>query len=501
MWSNKKREIPMKIHSRPVIAAFAALAFAPFVALAAVHEIPITTASPDARLAFEAGQAALDRGDAAEASALFRTAVAADPKFTYAWVNLSNVAFSTEEFTAALKGGAAGAAQASEGERTLLEFNKLFMTNNFGGQLDLAKQLVAKYPDSPRAYMVLAGAHAALNQFAEQRAVLEKVTQMAPDFSPAWFVLGGSHLFNEPKDFAKADKFYRTAIEASPGYDMYYWSLGDVYRASNKLEDARRFYQLALQLDPRDQTAPVKLGHVESFLGNFAAARKDYDAGIAVASPANAAFLVPFKALTWVYSGEPKQAIAALEKLAVDIDSMGSEADQRLGAKVNALTQAAQIAMYSGLYDDARRVLDARAMLARENAMTVGTPEFVDIQESLIAFFDGQLAAFKGDYKQAGALAKKTAELVAKENNARKMEPVHEVQGLVELRRKNYPKAVAELRLADLTQLHNKYLLAQALEGAGRKDEAMKLYREVSVNNFNTVDFALLRAQALKKVG
>jgi tetratricopeptide (TPR) repeat protein len=491
----------MKTLTRARIATFAALACAPLAALGAVHEIPITTASPDARLAFEAGQAATDRGDAAEANALFRTAVAADQKFTYAWVNLSNVTFSTEEFTAALKGGDAGAAQASDGERILLEFNKQFMTNNFGAQLDLATQLVATYPDSPRAHMLLAGAHAALNQFAEQRAVLEKITRMAPDFSPAWFALGQSHVFNEPKDFAKADKYFRTAIEAAPGYDMYYWSLGDAYRASNQLEDARRLYQLALQLDPKDPTAPVKLGHIDSFLGNFAAARTDYDAGIAVAAPANAAFLVPFKALTWVYAGEPKQAIAALEKLAVDIDSMGSGADQRLGAKVNALTQAAQIAMYSGLYDDARRVLAARAVVARENAMTVGTPEFTNIQESLISFFEGQLAAFRGDYKSAGALAKKTADLVAKENNPRKMEPVHEVQGLIELRRKNYQKAVAELRLADLTQLHNKYLLAQALEGAGQKDEALKLYREVSVNNFNTVDFALLRGEALKKVG
>src|SRR5690348_6208859 len=96
-------------------------------ALAAVQEIPITTSSPDAKLAFDAGQAALDRGDGAQANALFRVAVAADPNFTYAWVNLSNVTFSTEEFNAALKGGEQGAAKASDGERMLLEFNQEFL--------------------------------------------------------------------------------------------------------------------------------------------------------------------------------------------------------------------------------------------------------------------------------------------------------------------------------------------------------------------------------------
>ena len=68
-------------------AALLALAM-PLAALAAVQEIPVTTASAEARLAFDAGQAALDRGDAAQANELFRAAVAADPDFTYAWVNL-----------------------------------------------------------------------------------------------------------------------------------------------------------------------------------------------------------------------------------------------------------------------------------------------------------------------------------------------------------------------------------------------------------------------------
>src|SRR4051812_43195171 len=93
-------------------AALLALLVSPLAAAAAVQEIPVTTKSAEARLAFDAGQAALDRGDAAEANQLFRAAVAADPDFTYAWVNLGNVSFSTEEFNAALRGAERGAAQA-----------------------------------------------------------------------------------------------------------------------------------------------------------------------------------------------------------------------------------------------------------------------------------------------------------------------------------------------------------------------------------------------------
>ena len=478
-----------------------ALLLAPLAALAAVEEIPITTHSADARLAFEAGQAALDRGDGQQANDLFRAAVAADPNFTYAWFNLSNVTFSTEEFNAALRGGEQGAAQASEGERLLLEFNKHFLDNNTDAQLDIAQRLTQKYPNSPRAWMLLAGAQGALNRFAEQRATLEKVLALAPGFSPAPFTLGGSYLFNQPTDFAKAEKYYRQAIDVSPGVDMYYWALGDVYRGSNRLEEARHYYQMALQLDPKDLTAPIKLGHVNSFLGNYDEARADYDRGIAAAGPANAGFLAPFKALTYVYAGDPATAVKALEKLVTDIDGFRAGPDQRLNAKVLALTGAAQIALWSGLNDDAARVLVTRSDLMRENAKRVGTPAFANIQETQIAFFDGQLAAWRGDYKAAQQMAKKVAALVAVESNARKMEPYHELLGLVALRQKNYKLAVSELRQADQTQLHNKYQLAQALEATRATDEAKRLYKDVALNNFNTVDFALLRSEALKKAG
>ena len=478
-----------------------ALVCAPVCALSAQQEIPVTTSSPDARLAFDAGQAAMDRGDAQEANDLFRTAVAADPNFTYAWFNLSNVAFSTEEFNAALQSGAQGSAQASEGERMLLELNRLALEGNLNAQLALAQQLTEKYPGSPRAWLQLAAAQAGLNQFVEQRATLERLIAAAPDFPPAPFALAGSYLFNDPTDFAMAEKYYRQAIAIAPGVDMYYWSLGDAYRGSNRLDEARRYYQLALQLDPHDPTAPVKLGHVDSFLGNYDAARADYDRGMAASSPANAGFLATFKAYTYTYAGDPASTVKALEKLVADIDGFGAPPNQRLNAKVNALTNAAQVAMWSGAFDDAQRVLRTRTALMRENAVLVGTPAFASLQETQIAFFDGQLAAWRGDFKSAKQLAKKVVELAAGQNNPLKLQPYHELMGLVALRQKNYQQAVTEYRQANLAALHNKYQLAQALEATKSAAEAKRMYREVALNNFNTVDFAMFRKEALKKAG
>jgi tetratricopeptide (TPR) repeat protein len=467
----------------------------------AVEEIPITTKSTAARMDFSAGQAALDRGDGAEANALFRAAVAADPDFIYGWLNLGNAAFSTEEFAESQKRAMSAGARASEGERLLVQINQRFLDNDFQSQLGLAQQLVEKYPHSPRAWLALAGVQAGVNKFVEQRQSIAKAIALDPHLAAAPFAMGTSYLFNEPRDFAQAEKYFRQAIELAPGEDNYWWTLGDVYRATNRLEEAREYYTRATLLDPHDGTAPVKLGHVDSFLGRYDAARTDYDRGIANADAATKPFLANYRTFTWVHAGEPKTAVTALEKLAADSDTLEVPADQRGGAKVFALTNAAQIALHSGLNDDAGRVIGKLAAALRANAKIVATDEFAAIQEAQIAYQEGQLAARKGDYAQALSLAKKNADLVAKQQNPRKMENYHDLMGLISLSQKKYSEAVAEYRKADLTNMYTKYHLALSLQGAGQADEARKIFKEVGSWNFNTAGFALIRKDALSRAG
>lgn len=468
---------------------------------ATVGEIPVTTRSESARMDFIAGQAALDRGDGAVANTLFRAAVTADPDFTYAWFNLSNVAFSTEEFAESLKRATASAAKASEGEQLLVQINQRFLDNDFQTQLALARRLVEKYPRSPRAWLLLAGVQAGLNQFLDQRQSLSKAIELDPGLAAAPFAMGNSYLFNQPRDFAQAETYFRQAITLAPGEDNYWWTLGDVYRATNRLDEAREYYTRATRLDPSDGTAPVKLGHVDSFLGRYAEARADYDRGIANADAATRPFLANYRTFTWVHAGEPRSAVQALEKLAADSDTNDVPADQRAGARVFALTNAAQISLHTGLTDDAERVIGKLATALRANARLVGTEEFSRIQEAQIAYLEGQLAARRGDYAQARRLAQKNADLVAQQQNPRKLENHHDLLGLIDLLQRNYREAIEHYRKADLTNMYVKYHLALALEADGQTAEARDIFREVGTWNFNSAGFALVRKDALARAG
>jgi tetratricopeptide (TPR) repeat protein len=470
-------------------------------AVAAISEIPVTTNSESARMDFIAGQAALDRGDGSQANALFRSAVAADPDFTYAWFNLGVASFSTEEFSASLKKAQAGAGKASSGERLLVQINQRFLDSDFESQLALANQLVKEYPSSPRAWLALAGVQAGLNKFAEQRQSIAKAIELDPNLAVAPLAMANSYLFNEPRDFAQAEKYFRQTIAINPGVSGYWWGLGDVYRATNRLEEAREYYKRATLLNPNDGIAQLKLGHVNSFLGHYEEARTDYDRGIASAEPVNKPFYENYKLFTWVHAGDSATAVRELEKLAVATDSMNLPDDQQTGAKVFALTNAATVALHTGMNDEAARVIGELADVLRANAKAVGTQEFTNIQEAQIAYFEGQLAAHRGDFAQASKLAKKYSDLVAPQKNPRKMENYHDLMGLINYLQKKYPQAVAEYRQADLTNMYNKYHLAQALEAANQGAEARKIYKEVANWNFNTVGYALVRKDAIARAG
>src|SRR6185295_1029378 len=103
----------------------------------AVIKHPITTSSSVARDHFLQGQREFDLARFIDANAHFKEAVAADPGFAFAYLNL-----------ALAEQHAAGA---SEAERLQIQMARKGFDNDLAGQLALGQQLVAKYPDSPRA--------------------------------------------------------------------------------------------------------------------------------------------------------------------------------------------------------------------------------------------------------------------------------------------------------------------------------------------------------------
>lgn len=463
----------------------------------AMMMLPVTTTSESAREQFMLGQRAMDMGEFFEANDYFKQAVAADPNFAFGYLQVANTANSLDEFRTNLKNAADHAESASEAERILIQIAQRGFENDVEGQLTLARRLVEIQRSSPRAWLELANVQTSLGENVEARTSMTRATELAPQFAPAYMNLINSYLFAEPRDFAKAGEYAGTLGELVPQEPIAHDLQGDVYRAQGDLEAAREAYTRAAGLDLTDGLPLQQRGHVNSFLGNYDQARADYDAAMALGKANDRPSYAVWRALVSVHAGEAQAAIDELNTLVAQIDGMN--VPEPTGLKINALTNAAIIALHTGNYESAEEALKRRTVLMMEEADRVATDAFRRGQLSNIALFDGWLAARKGDFETATAKAQEAMTHLEPDPNPRKNEPAHQLLGFISLQQGEAQEAIAHLEQGPPTNIYTTYYLALAHKAAGNDDQARELFSQVANYNFNNVFFALVRADAKKR--
>src|SRR6266576_1166540 len=431
----------------------------------AISGRPVTTSSADARNHFLQGQRELDLTRAFDAQAHFRAAVAADSTFAIGYLNVATTSNSLEDFKTNLARAehfAAGGA-ASEAEQIEIQIVRKGFENDVSGQLALAQQLVAKFPQSPRALLILSGIQGGLNRQADNRTTDEKALALAPKFLAVHLDIGNSYLLGEPKDFQKALQHFQAAEALAPNEPAMHDVLGDAQRALNNLPAARAEYTRGHELNPRDATLLQQRGHVNSFAGDFAAARADYDSSMALGRGNERGFFAPFRAYVSVYAGDPAGAIAELNKLAADA------------------------------------ALKQRMPLAREQADKSGSAGFRRATEANGAYFNAWLAARKGDYATAKREADRYATVVAPDANPRKMEAFHQLEGFIAAYQGKQADAAAHFAQGNLQDPYIQYQYATALDASGQSAKAKPMFQALAVYNFNSLGYALIRKEAQAK--
>ena len=360
--------------------------------------------------------------------------------------------------------------------------------------------MVELAPESPRTWLALAGVQSGLNQHAEARQSIARAIEIAPSMAAAHMQAGNSYLFGEPKDLNQAEQHIQKAIELAPKEPNPYDLLGDVHRAQGQLEKARDAYTEAGKYSGADGSPFQQRGHVNSFLGDYEAARADYDKSIAMGRANEAPNYGVYKAFVHMYAGDPSAAIGELKTLASKIDKM--DIPEPTGFKIFALGSATNIALHHRMINEAEMLIADWSSLMRAQSEQVGTDVFRRGQEAGIAYIEGMLAVKKGKFDAAEEKANAIAKLLGPDANPRKMEPVHELRGAIALEQGRHAEAAEHFRQGNhKNDIYVKYLLARSLEGAGQTGEAMKLYQQVATHNFNAVGFALTRKEAMMKAG
>jgi len=459
-----------------------------------ISGMPVTTASADARNQFLQGLREQDLGRNFDALDHFKRAVAADSTFAIAYLAVANTGNSLDEFKTNLARAEANASRASDAEQLQIQIARRGFENDVDGQLAAAQQLVAKYPQSPRAYLALATIQGILNRTVDSRAAVEKALALAPRLAVAHASIGNSYLFGEPRDFNKALQHFQAAEALAPNEPVMHDFLGDAQRALNNLPEARAEYTRGHELNPRDAGLLQQRGHVNSFAGDYAAARADYDSALAVSRGNERGFFAPFRAYVSAYAGNAPAAIVQLNQLVTQADGMGLP--DPVTVKINALSNVALIAIDTRDFPAADAALKRRTPLMMQQADQAGSAGFRRAQEQGIAYFNAWLAARKGDYRTAQRQTARLTALVSADANPRKMEPVHQLKGFIALYQGHNAEAAAHFGEGNLQDPYIKYHYAIALDGSGQSEKAKPLFRDLAVYNFNSLGYALIRKEA-----
>lgn len=465
---------------------------------ASMAMLPMTSSSAAARMHAMLGQRALETNHLPQAAQHFAQAIAADSALAFAWLGAANASTSFADYDARLRTASRLAEHASRAERLLIAVARKSLANDMAGAEAVARELVAAEPKSPRAYLELAGAQQRMGREVEARRTMEHAIAIAPNFSPAHRQLAFSYMQSQPTDPAKARQYVEKLVALEPAEAQTFITQGSYYRATNQLPRARTAYSRAAELDPTMALAVQQRGHVASFMGDYDAARADYDAAIKLAKQNEAASFGVFRALVAVHAGNPKQAIAELDRLVGEIDGM-KLSDPR-GAKIGALDAEIQVATQIGDFATASRAIAQRAPLAREDVAGASDDNVKRVAESVTTYYEGMLAARQGDSVTANAKADELRKALAASSDPQKDQGVHAILGVLALERKDFAGAASHLAEANPNNVYLMYERALALDGVGKSSEAEALFTKVSRFNFNSPDVAFAHREAAKRV-
>jgi tetratricopeptide (TPR) repeat protein len=467
------------------------------VAAPSATEIPMTTASEEAKARMREGLEAGDLGRGEEAREAFAAAVAADPEFAMGYLQKSWWATSYSEFVENLNKAVEYASSASEPEQALIASTKKAFENDLDGMLAESKRVAELVPDSPRAWLRVANSYSARGDYAEERSTVGKIIAMAPDFAPAYAVAANSYLFNEPRDFSKAESYVEKLLELTPEEQNSHDLMGDVHRAQGDLQAALEDYTRAAELAPENGSPLQQRGHVNSFLGNYDGARADYDAAMELVEPQVAANFGIFRALVSVHEGDPEAAVSEFEERISAIDGMSL--DDPYTPKIQYLGNITMIAAHNGMFDVAEEAIERAHELRMQRLEATGAEEDRGDQEATVSLQQGMVAALQGDVEMAKAKVEEYRMLVADNADPRKEEPAEAILGLAALQADDYFSAIEHFEKADPGNPYIKYHLGLAYESSGNAERASEIFADLAVYNFNGVGYALIRADALAK--
>jgi Flp pilus assembly protein TadD len=180
---------------------------------------------------------------------------------------ISGVATNPEIRLVLKKGtGAAG----DENRDAILRANEMFDNRQYEEALKLYQEFAQKNPTNYKIGIYIANCKTEMGEYeealAEYQKVLAEITKETPDLKGnataalAYAGIGDAYL--RQQKFKEAEENFRRSIDIQPGDPALPYNVAEIMFVQNKVDDAEKYYQLAVQIKPEWPKPYLKLAYV-----------------------------------------------------------------------------------------------------------------------------------------------------------------------------------------------------------------------------------------------
>ncbi len=436
-------------------------------------EIPVTSSSSDALQLYLQGREAFEMGRISDANLFIDKAIQKDPVFASAYLLKALASNSGEDWKKNIGLADKNSNHVSDAEKILIQMEMASLKEDNSMRFELAKKLVAMYPECPRALILLSDEYRKEMDILKARDIASCAINEAPDSPLGYRTLAMLFLLNEPVDFELAIKYMQKFAELRPNESNAFIALGDAYRSNLSLEDARIAYTKAIKLDPESEISFSKRGYINTYLGYMNNAREDFNAARTIAERTgqqnrSEAVIANYQAYNNANSIGANVVPENSKSGRYRLD--GQKADQYFCCTV--------IGMDHGAYSLQGQSINCCAGVACNLAFESIPPD-PELVEANLTFMEAIRAMNSGDFILAEKKTIEHARQVDNHRNLKKCEVYDYMMGNIHLKQHHYSKAVYFLEKAASVNPVAKYDLGLAYLGNGELEKSFTVFREV----------------------
>lgn len=453
-------------------------------------KIAITTSSEEARKEFLAGRDLAEKLRITDSIQHFDKAISLDPNFALAELNRAVASPAANEFFDHLKKAVALADKASDGERMLIQAAEAGANANPTKQKEILERLVAAYPNDERAHFNLGGYYFGQQEFTNAIEHYKKATEIAPDYSTAFNILG--YAYRQNGDYNNAESAFKKYIELIPNDPNPYDSYAELLLKMGRFDEAITQYNKALAINSNFINSHFGIAAALAYEGKPADAQSELQKITTKARNDGERRTALFgQMVVAADSGKLDQALAEVEK------------QYALGQKINDMPAMAgdlqlkgNVLLEMGRFDDARKAYEDALKMTNDSNLSKeikdNTALFHHYNLARVAIAKKDLATAKTEteaFRQGTEAAK----------NQNQMKQAHELAGRIALEEKNYDAAITELSQANQQNPDTLYLLGLAYQGKGDGAKAKDSFTKAAkFNSLPQLNYAFVRSKAEK---